>query len=63
MVKLEDHKVYVDIHKMDMVPYTVAVQAVQQAIEKSQLTQINKAIDTLSKEITSINPDFKSLDD
>tara|TARA_Y100001972_G_scaffold42794_1_gene52744 strand:- start:306 stop:497 length:192 start_codon:yes stop_codon:yes gene_type:complete len=63
MVKLEDHKVYVDIHKMDMVPYTVAVQAVEQAIEKSQLTQINKAIDTLSKEITSINPDFKSLDD
>ena len=63
MVKLEDHKVYVDIHKMDMVPYTVAVQAVEQAIEKSQLTQINKAIDTQSKEITSINPDYKSLDD
>ena len=63
MVKLEDHKVYVNIHKMDIVPYTVAVQAVEQAIEKSQLTQINKAIDTLSKEITSINPDFKSLDD
>ena len=54
MVKLEDHKVYVDIHKMDMVPYTVAVQAVEQAIEKSQLTQINKAIDTLLKKYKSL---------
>ena len=32
-IKLEDYKIYVDSHKMDMVPYSIAVQAVQEAAD------------------------------
>jgi len=30
-INLDKHKVYIDSLKMDMVPYTIAVQAVQHA--------------------------------
>lgn len=32
-IKLEDYKTYVDSHKMEMVPYSIAVQAVQEAAD------------------------------
>lgn len=32
-INLDNHKVYVESLKMEMVPYTVAVQALQEAID------------------------------
>jgi hypothetical protein len=31
MINLEEHKVYVESHKMEMVPYSIATQAIKQA--------------------------------
>ena len=59
MINLEEHKIYVDAHKMDMVPLSVAVQAVEQAYN----AQLDKAIKTLSEELTSLKPDLSLLDD
>ena len=36
MINLEEHKIYIDSHKMDMVPYSVAVEALQQALESTE---------------------------
>lgn len=59
MINLEDHKVYVDAHKMDMVPFSVAKQAVEEAVNK----QLDEAIEKLSVELTSLKPDLSKLDD
>tara|TARA_Y100001972_G_C7612373_1_gene307009 strand:- start:514 stop:708 length:195 start_codon:yes stop_codon:yes gene_type:complete len=59
MVNLEKHKVYVDIHKMDMVPYTVAVQAVKEASKEVDIVKkLDKMIKSLSSELTSIDPNI-----
>tara|TARA_B100000683_G_C12085489_1_gene388749 strand:+ start:161 stop:355 length:195 start_codon:yes stop_codon:yes gene_type:complete len=59
MVNLEKHKVYVDIHKMDMVPYTIAVQAVEEASKEVDIVKkLDKMIKSLSSELTSIDPNI-----
>ena len=56
MINLEKHKIYVDIHKMDMVPYTVAVEAVKEASKEVDIVKkLDEAIKTLSNELTSID--------
>ena len=59
MINLEEHKIYIDAHKMDMVPLSVAKQAVEEAYN----AQLDKAIKTLSEELTSLKPDLSLLDD
>ena len=59
MIKLEEHKVYVESCKMDMVPYTVA----KKALEEATLGELEKAISKLSLELTSLNPDIEELND
>ena len=48
MINLEEHKIYIDSHKMDMVPYSVAVEALQQALESTEgrLDEVLKLIKT-----------------
>ena len=59
MINLEKHKIYVDIHKMDMVPYTVAVEAVKEASKEVDIVKkLDEAIKTLSNELTSIDPNI-----
>lgn len=58
-INLEDHKVYVDAHRMDMVPFSIAKQAVEEAVNK----QLDEAIQKLSVELTSLKPDLSKLDD
>jgi hypothetical protein len=60
---LEDHKVFIESHQMEMIPYSVAVKAIQEAFDAAQMHQINQAIETLSKELTSMNPDLSKLKD
>ena len=59
MINLDEHKIYIDAHKMDMVPLSVA----KQAIEEAYNAQLDKAIKTLSEELTSLKPDLSLLDD
>jgi hypothetical protein len=57
-INLEEHKVYVDSHKMEMVPLSIAQDAMNQLVEQyeekldaalveitNSLTQINKVIE------------------
>lgn len=62
-INLKDHILYVEDIKMDMVPFKVAEKAIQEAFDAAQMVQINQAIDTLSKELTSLNPDLSKLKD
>ena len=63
MINLDEHKIYIDTHKMDMVPLSVATQAVIEAAEQAQIKQLDEAIEKLSIELSSINPDYSLLDD
>jgi len=63
MINLDDHKIYIDIHKMDMVPLSIAKQAVEDMKEAAQIKQLDAAIKTLSEELTSLKPDLSLLDD
>lgn len=58
MINLEDHKVYIDSLKMEMVPLSIAQDAMNQLVEQyedkldaslaeitNSLTQINKVIE------------------
>ena len=57
MINLEEHKIYIDAHKMDMVPLSVAQQAVEEAYNK----ELDNAIKKLSEELSSINPDLSNI--
>jgi hypothetical protein len=59
MINLEEHKVYIESHKLDMVPLKVALQAVEQARNK----QLDQAISKLSLELTSLKPDLTAFND
>ena len=63
MINLDEHKIYIDAHKMEMVPLSVAKQAVEEAYEAAQIKQLDEAIEKLSAELTSITPDPTILDD
>ena len=62
-INLEEHKTYIESHKMDMVPYTVAVEALKETFEAAQIKQLDEAIATLSAELTSISPDLNKIKD
>jgi len=67
MVKLEEHKQYIESHKMEMVPYTIAIQAIKEAVAQIQnenevLEKLDQAIAALSTEIANVdnNLDYKN---
>ena len=62
-INLKDHILYVEDIKMDMVPFREAEKAIQEALEAARHKQLDDAINILSREITSIKPDFKIEDD
>lgn len=59
MINLDEHKIFVESCKMEMVPLTIA----KQAVEEATLTELEKAINKLSIELTSLNPDIEELND
>jgi hypothetical protein len=63
MINLEDHKIYIDVHKMDMVPLSIPKQALEEMKEAAQIKQLDAAIKTLSEELTSLKPDLSLLND
>ena len=65
MINLEEHKIYVDSHKMDMVPYSIAVQAVQLAVEQSFNStegKLDEALNMIKKSLYNIDIDIDDQD-
>jgi len=58
MINLEEHKVYVDSHKMDMVPYSVVKDAIAEIEQK-----VDKAMKLFTTSINNINDITKELND
>ena len=59
-IKLEDYKSYVDSHKMEMVPYSIAVQAVQEAADidtEKYAEDLEAAMAELRNSLNNINLD------
>jgi hypothetical protein len=60
MVDLTKHKIYVDSHKMDMVPLSVAIQAVKEASTpevENYAEEFEKAMAELRNSINNIKLD------
>lgn len=60
MINIEDHKIYVESHKMDMIPYSIAIQAISQKSDDAAkyakdlehaMTELHRALTQLSKDI------------
>ena len=59
-IKLEEHKVYVDSVKMDMVPFSIAVKAVKEALDpttESYLEELDAAMNELRNTISTLAAD------
>lgn len=52
-INLDDHAVFIERLQMDMVPLSVAKQAVQQALEDNP--KLDEAIEMLNKAMSDIN--------
>lgn len=51
MINIEDHKVWVESHKMYMIPYSVAAEAIGEKV----LSEIKKNLEELSKALETSN--------
>ena len=64
MINLDEHKVYVESHKMEMVPLSIAYQAIAEMYEyekyQAKLDEAMKQINDTFKEISN---SVKELDD
>ena len=59
-INLKDHRAYIDTHKMYMVPYSVAVQAVNEVISIDTVEyekELENALTDLKRSINNINLD------
>ena len=62
MIKLDDHKVYIESHKMDMVPLSIAKQALQDVIDEST-TKLDNGFQMIEKALSEINTTIKESND
>jgi len=60
-INLEEHKVYIESLKMDMVPFTIAVQAINELSlnlsSSGYLEELNKAMEDLRTSLNNIKID------
>jgi inosine-uridine nucleoside N-ribohydrolase len=64
MINLDEHKVFVKPLQMEMVPLSVAKQAVEQAAKIGATDQtLNEVKDLISQAVQEYNNAFKSLND
>tara|TARA_R110002153_G_scaffold192419_1_gene345671 strand:+ start:535 stop:735 length:201 start_codon:yes stop_codon:yes gene_type:complete len=63
VINLDEHKYFDERSKLDVVPLSIAKKAVEEAKDNSLIKQLDQAINTLSEELTSINPDLTQLED
>jgi hypothetical protein len=55
-IRLEDHKMFISDYRLEVVPYDIAVKAVQEAIEQDDLYQSQF---TLQAELKKIRKAFE----
>jgi ABC-type polysaccharide/polyol phosphate transport system ATPase subunit len=68
MINLEDHTVYIDRLKMDMVPLSIAKQALEEQAKaiadfKSIEQKLDESIKLLNSNMEGLNPSLNKLDD
>ncbi len=60
-INLEEHKVYIESLKMDMVPFTIAIQAINELSvnlsSSGYLEELNKAMEDLRTSLNNIKID------
>jgi len=60
-INLEEHKVYIESLKMDMVPFTIAIQAINELSlnlsSSGYLEELNKAMQDLRTSLNNIKID------
>ena len=65
--RLEDHKMFVQDLGMEVVPYSIAIKAVQEAIEQDDLHQsqatIQQELEKIRKAFSEINDTLKDVND
>ena len=63
-INLEDHKVYVESHKMDMVPLSIAITAIEQASNlQAYQAKLDEAMKMMNDAFKDINNSVEELDD
>lgn len=64
MINLNEHKVYVESHKMDMVPLSIALQAVAETNEYVEYqSKLDEAMEMLNDSFKDINNIIEDIDD
>lgn len=69
MINLDEHKFFEYQRKMDVVPYSIAVKAVEEALESinpdtiSELEKAMKVLQDSMKDINNIVEDIEKIDD
>ena len=68
MIILEDHTVYIDRLKMDMVPLSIAKQALEEQAKsiadfKGLEQKLEESINLLNSNMEGLNPSLNKLDD
>jgi len=63
-INLEEHKVYVESHKMDMIPLSIAQQAVAEMYEYEKYqAKLDEAMKMMNDAFKDINNSVDEIDD
>ena len=60
---MDIEKYIVEIDGKKYIPYEVVMKEIKELVEATHIKKLDNAIDKLSKELSSINPDFSKLND
>jgi len=64
MINLDEHKIYVKNLGIDVIPYSVAKQAVEQAADfKGYQAKLDQAMEIMNNAMTDINKTVEILND
>ena len=61
MMNLEEHKIYVESHKMDMIPYTIVVKAIEEMQKAYEKAAIGKIESTISDTLETLQTSFEKI--
>ena len=63
-INLDEHKVYVESHKMEMVPLSIAITAIEQASNlQAYQAKLDEAMKMMNDAFKDINNSVEELDD
>ena len=63
-INLDEHKIYVESHKMDMVPLSIAITAIEQASNlQAYQAKLDEAMKMMNDAFKDINNSVEEIDD